>query len=218
MKVVTVEQMRKIDMTASKKFGIPSLLLMENAGRSVADIAQIMVQNKKLRIAIFCGYGNNGGDGFVVARHLVNRGFHVDVFLVGIRKRMSDETRINLEIIKKMKIVIRRISVLGHIPTLNRYLRGVGLLIDGIFGIGVRGMLSPFYYQLIDTINKSSIPIVSIDVPSGFNADTGEVTSSAIRAQRTVTMGLLKKGFRNPVARKYLGKILVADISQCMNV
>ena len=213
MKFVSSQQMRKIDRAASKRFGIPPLLLMENAGRSVYEVAQAMLKNKKSRIAIFCGYGNNGGDGFVTARHLVNHGYPVNVFLVGAKKKMSDESRVNFKIINRMKVNIQRLFRREHVCVLGRHLQGTELLIDAIFGIGMRGALNSFYGELIEQINKSNIPIVAVDIPSGLDADRGVVVSSAIRAQKTITMGLLKKGFRNPTAKEYLGKVIVADIS-----
>lgn len=213
MNVVSSQQMRTIDRAASTRYGIPPLLLMENAGRSVADFAETMLQRKKSAVAILCGYGNNGGDGFVVARHLANRGYAVDVVLVGERKPMSAEARINFEIIKKMKIKIQRLFRREQARALGRHFRGARLLIDAIFGIGVRGVLSPFYCEAIEQINKSGIPVLAVDIPSGLDADSGAAVSSAIRAQATVAMGLPKKGFLKPSARKYLGRVVVADIS-----
>lgn len=209
---VTCQQMRAIDAAAIKRFGIPALILMENAGRSAADGAQTMLKNKKLPIAIFCGYGNNGGDGFVVARHLVNRGYCVRVFLVGRQKPMSQESRINFVIIRKMKIQIQRLASSAQLSSFGRCIRKSQLLIDAIFGIGVRGVLNEWYCRLIALINQSAVPVLSIDIPSGLNADTGEVASAAIRATKTITMGLVKKGFANPRAKRYLGKLVVADI------
>ena len=213
MKYVTRKQMKFIDTAATKQFGIPSLLLMENAGRSAADVVVSLAKKKNSRIGIICGYGNNGADGFVVARHLKNRGYTVEVFLIGRQKLMSQESRVNFAIIRKMKIKIKRVWRAAGIARMQAYLKNTDVLIDALFGIGMRGVLDVFYIRLIQSINASTIPVVSIDIPSGLNADSGTADTVAVQAHTTVTMGLAKKGFSTVSAKKYLGKLVVADIS-----
>jgi len=205
--------MRKIDSLATAKFGIPSLILMENAGRSVACEAESMISSKATSIVIFCGYGNNGGDGFVVARHLVNRGYDVVIYVVGKQKKMSKDTKMNFDIINKMKIMVRKITDQRQINIATRYIGKRQLIIDAVFGIGLKGRLDTFYCYLFKKINSSNIPILSIDIPSGLDADRGIPLPIAIKAKKTITMGLAKKGFINPSAKKYLGRVIVADIS-----
>ena len=213
MKLISSSKMRAIDRLATEKFGIPSLILMENAGRSVACEAEGMIRSKAVSIAILCGYGNNGGDGFVVARHLTNRGYRVVVYLVGKQKKMSKDTETNFIIIKKSKIRMKRIANQKQITQAIRHIKKSQLLIDAVFGIGVKGGLSSFYCQLFTKINSSGIAVLSIDIPSGLDADKGMPLPIAIKAKKTVTMGLAKIGFKSRLARKYLGRVTVADIS-----
>lgn len=213
MRVISCRQMRAIDRRATEQFGIPALLLMENAGIAVARTVEKFPKIRKTPIVIVCGRGNNGGDGFVAARHLHNRGYRVKVFLVGTTKKMSEETRINVTMIEKMKIKITRVSLRRQIPWFAQQLRRSRLIIDALFGIGIRGALDDFYCQLIEQINKSAATVVSIDVPSGLDADTGSVTSISVCAHTTVTMGYAKKGFLKPGAKKFVGRLVIADIS-----
>lgn len=213
MKFVSASKMKEIDKAAIEKFGIPALILMENAGLCVVDEAGKMLGNKKGKVVIFCGYGNNGGDGFVVARHLKNRGYAPVVFLVGSEKKMSPQTKINFEILGKMKIKVKRIANQSQIKGLHKYISRAKLFIDAIFGIGIKGRLDEFYSQLFKNLNNTNIRTLSIDIPSGLDADRGIALPIAKKANRTVVMGMAKKGFLNPAAGKYLGKIIIADIS-----
>lgn len=213
MEFVSSSKMKRIDFLASKRFGIPPLILMENAGRSVAEEAKNLLKNKSAKVVIFCGYGDNGGDGLVSARHLVNIGYEVEVFLVGRQKKMSHDTKINFNVLNKMKVKIKKIMHGKQIESLIKHIRKARLIIDAIFGIGIKGELSKFYAKLFEGLNNTSIPILSIDIPSGLDADTGMALPIAIKARKTVAMGLSKKGFLNPSAKKYLGKITIADIS-----
>jgi NAD(P)H-hydrate epimerase len=213
IKYVTTLEMRRIDSLAVKTFGIPSLILMENAGIAVANEAEKMLENKPALVLILCGYGNNGGDGFVAARHLVNRGYRVIILLVGHKKEMSEETEINFVIARRMKININKITNEKQIGLLSKNAKNSQLIIDAIFGIGIKGRLDRFYCQLIEKINTAEATVLSIDIPSGLDADSGEALPIAIKAKKTVTMGLPKKSFLSPKARKYLGRVVVADIS-----
>lgn len=213
IKFISSSKMRKIDSLATAKFGIPSLILMENAGRSIADQAENMLKNRCFRITIFCGYGNNGGDGFVAARHLANRGYNVVIYVVGEQKKMSKDTKMNFDIINKMKIMVRKITNPRQINIAIRQIGKRQLIIDAVFGIGLKGRLDTFYCYLFKKINSTNIPILSIDIPSGLDADRGIPLPIAIKAKRTITMGLAKKGFMNPLAKRCLGKVIIADIS-----
>jgi hydroxyethylthiazole kinase-like uncharacterized protein yjeF len=206
-------KIKQIDKLATKRFSIPSLILMENAGRSVAEEAKKMLKSRLVPILIFCGYGNNGGDGFVAARHLENKGYKVNVFLVGQKKEMSEDTKLNFAIIKKMKVKIRKIINQKQIEFLFKLSQRPQLVIDAIFGIGLKGELNNFYRRLLESINSWKAPVLSIDIPSGLDADKGVALPVAIKADKTVTMGIMKSGFLNISAKKYLGKIIIADIS-----
>lgn len=213
MKFVSSLRMKEIDRQATEKFAIPSLILMENAGRSVADEATKMIGMRPGRVVIFCGYGNNGGDGFVSARHLVNRGYTVDTYLVGKQKPMSSDTKINFEILNRMGVKIKRVANEKQLDGVVKIFNKTKLIIDAIFGIGIKGKLDKLYCRLIERINSSRIHVLAIDIPSGLDADKGVALTTAIKAKKTVTMGLAKKGFIKPSAKEYLGKVVLADIS-----
>ncbi|MBN1405413.1 MAG: NAD(P)H-hydrate epimerase [Candidatus Omnitrophica bacterium] len=213
-RIVTAKQMKAVDVLATKRFGIPALLLMENAGRSaVIEALKMLPKNCKARVAIFCGYGNNGGDGFVCARHLINKGIRAQVYLVGKKKKFSRETDINYYILRKMKQKFKLIKSAEAAANLKNEIKNCRLIIDGIFGIGLKGKLDEFYKKLFHMLNISKVPILALDIPSGLDADTGKCLGSALCAKKTVTFGLLKKGLVKKQARKFTGKIIIGDIS-----
>lgn len=210
MQTVSVSKMKKLDSQATKRFGISALILMENAGRSAKDEALKMLGKRHIkRVAIFCGYGNNGGDGFVCARHLINKGVNVEVYLVGKRKGFSQESALNYQILRKMNQRFKLIKTSNTPLRLKKY----NLIIDAIFGIGLRGELDNFYQKLFNLLNESKVPILALDIPSGLDADTGLPLGSAICARKTITFGLLKKGLTKKSAHKFTGKIAIGDIS-----
>lgn len=226
MKTVTARQMKSLDNMAIKRFCIPALILMENAGRTASEEALKMLPRNGLRkVAILCGYGNNGGDGFVCARHLINKGIQVSIYLIGGKKKFSEESKINYQILSKMRQKIKLIRAID-IPELSATtpsadnlrafcasIKKYHLIIDAIFGIGLKGELNVFYQTLFDIINTSRIPILALDIPSGLDADTGKPLGNAIMVTKTVTFGLLKKGLVKKHARKFTGKVVVGDIS-----
>ncbi|NQS99748.1 MAG: NAD(P)H-hydrate epimerase, partial [Candidatus Omnitrophica bacterium] len=206
---VTARVMQSIDQAAVQRFGIPPIVLMENAAIASAFCVLGMLTNKQKRVLLFCGPGNNGGDGFACARHLLNHGLGAKVFFLGKKTRLSSEARINYEILRKMGQRIAQPSPV----TVKNELSNAGVIVDALFGIGLKKSVQDAYYKLIKLINDSKRPILSLDVPSGLNATTGEVQGIAVRARRTVTFGLIKKGMLKPKARRFVGKITVADIS-----
>lgn len=214
MKSVTVSQMKRLDSLALKRYGIPALILMENAGRSAAEEALKMLPEKGARrVAVFCGYGNNGGDGFVCARHLINRGIQTWIYLAGKKKEFSEETRLNYRILRKMRQNPELIKSANAFGRLEKEIKKYNLIIDGIFGIGLKGEPDRFYQGLFNLLNASKLPILALDTPSGLDADTGRPLGNAIQAAKTVTFGLLKKGLTKPQANKFTGKISIGDIS-----
>jgi 23S rRNA (cytosine1962-C5)-methyltransferase len=210
MKYVTKEEMREIDRIAIEKHGIRAVTLMENAGRAVAIEAAKLL--RKGRIAVFCGYGNNGGDGFVAARYLIKKGYEVKVFLAGRPRPLSPETNNKLEELMSAGTTLNVISDSSMLAEAFKNIGHVDLVIDAIFGIGLRDALDDLNSELIDKINSISAPIVAIDIPSGLDADTGRPLPKAIRASITVTMGYPKIGFEKPEAKEYVGRLFIADI------
>ena len=188
MRVCYSDEMRKADSIAIEKYGIPGVVLMENAALAcVAEIEKLNSDVSKLKVAIFCGKGNNGGDGFAIARHLYSKNCDVTVFLTSGTEFKGDAL-INFEIIKRMNL---KIINLKEVPgDLDRY----DLIVDAIFGTGIKGKITGFNFELIDAINQYSKYTLSVDIPSGINADTGEVCSVCVNAYKTVTFAAYKAG------------------------
>lgn len=210
IKTVTRDEMKRLDCLAQKKYGIPALILMENAGLRAADIAWGMLKReRKPRVGIFCGHGNNGGDGLVAARHLWNHGAKICVYIISRQAKISPEAQLNLDILLKMghdvKIISREFDA-GIIR--NRF----SLIIDALFGINFRGEVKEPFYSVISYINHTKIPILALDIPSGIDADSGRAANIAVKAARTVTFGYAKKGMFLAEGKKYSGKVIVADI------
>lgn len=194
-----------MDRRTIKGFGIPSIVLMENAGQSVSKAAMdILASASGKRIAVFCGTGNNGGDGFVAARHLARQGAEVNVYILGKCSGVKNDPAINLEMLEKIGIKADEISRPLDLDA--------DLIIDAIFGIGLKGEVREPARSIIADLNKKHVPILSIDVPSGLDADTGEVLGEAIKAKETVTMQFPKKGFYKNKGPEHVGELIVADI------
>ena len=210
MKYVTASEMKTIDKDAIFKYGIPAVRLMENAGRAVAEEAAKSVPKGK--VAVLCGYGNNGGDGLVTARYLIGKGYDVKVFLAGKPKPFTPETKSNFEKLIKLGHSLRTISREEDIDKIFPEINKTSLIIDALFGIGIKGKLESFYVKLIDGINAVGSPVISIDLPSGLDSDTGKPLPVAVKAQKTVTLGRPKIGFKNKEAKNYTGEVIVADI------
>ncbi|MBI4970407.1 MAG: NAD(P)H-hydrate epimerase [Candidatus Omnitrophica bacterium] len=200
---VTAARMRDLDRRAIEEFGIPGLILMENAGRSVAEAALRMLAKpwSKRQVHIFCGKGNNGGDGFVAGRHLMNHGVSVTFHLLARPSDLKGDALVNFQIVKKMKAEWK-----GDI-------RKSDLVIDAIFGTGLAKNLEEPYLSAIRLMNQSRVPVLSIDIPSGLNADTGRVMGDAVRARRTVTLAIPKKGLFIGTGPKYTGAVEVGYIA-----
>jgi len=203
---ITSREMRALELNA-KYFGVPPLLLMENAGHNVAlEIASRFKPDKS--VAIFCGLGGNGGDGFVAARHLSSVGFKVTVVLAGKAKEISHKAALEnwnaLQFLKE-SISIHEVHDSSLIPDLT-----VEIVVDAILGTGTKGKLKPPISHLVEKINMQSAFRVAVDVPTGVDSDTGEILGTAVKANLTITFHKTKKGFEN--AREYIGELIVKDI------
>lgn len=207
MKACTSAQMRLIDKSASEFGGIPSIVLMENA--AIACVNEITKLGSIGSAVIFCGKGNNGGDGFAVARHLFNKGIKVTVYLV-CGSDFSGDALINYEIISRMGI---NIIELNDTDLLNLYISNSDITVDAIFGTGIHGEITGLAADVIEEINNHSKFTLSIDIPSGINADTGEICGLCVNADVTVTFAAYKTGLLMFPGADHTGKIVVADIS-----
>ncbi|MHC1719978.1 MAG: NAD(P)H-hydrate dehydratase [Clostridiaceae bacterium] len=209
MKIGSADVMRKIDSYTINELGIPGIVLMENASLKVLDFIEMHKQGK---VCIICSKGNNGGDGFAIARHLFVKGRKVCVFLVGSDEGMTNDCRINYDAAGKIGIDIVNIRSESEIRHLKEALNQCVVAVDAIFGTGLNRKAEGIYGMAIEAVNCSQIPVISVDVPSGMNSDTGETYGCCITADLTVTFQLYKKGFFNYRARKFTGRVEVADI------
>jgi hydroxyethylthiazole kinase-like uncharacterized protein yjeF len=210
MKVVSPTEMKEIDRKAIFDVGIPGCVLMENAGRGIVQIIKDKFKElDNLKVAIVCGRGNNGGDGFVIARWLKNQGAEPHIFLLGNKEDVKGDAKTNLDIILKMGFKIREIKKSKDIPKFNQF----DLLVDAIFGTGFKGSVEGIPKEVIDSMNNAGIPILAVDVPSGLDASNGGVEGSCIKAAFTCTMALPKRGLLLYPGREYTGELHVIDIS-----
>ncbi len=212
MKAITAASMKEIDRKAQEIYGIQSIILMENAGIAVANLAKKVLRKKPKIIAVFCGKGNNGGDGYVAARHLFNNGFDVKVFVISNYSSIKGDSKINLEIILKMGIEVYELSDSLNKIYVKKILDNSFLIIDAIFGIGFKGTVPDHIADIIDIMNSSKKPILAVDVPSGLEADTGKKTNICVNATKTLTFTLPKKGFYKNDGPYFTGNISVSDI------
>ncbi|HDS01543.1 MAG TPA: NAD(P)H-hydrate epimerase, partial [candidate division Zixibacteria bacterium] len=192
MKIVTAEQMQDIDKAAIEGRGIPGLELMENAGRGIAEylyeISDDDVTAKS--VAVICGKGNNGGDGFVVGRYLAEWGADVRFYLLGKKDDLKGDAATNLKRAQEMDLPIHEISSAEELDLDEE----TDLIVDAIFGTGFHGEIRSPMDKIVDKINSCDIPIAAVDCPSGLDVSTGEVSRSAIMANFTATMALPKIG------------------------
>lgn len=209
MRRVTAAEIRQIDECATRDYEIPGLLLMENAGRSISEV--VFRHYRPCKVLIFAGKGNNGGDGFVVARHLVNRGFSVQVVLLEDPSGLKSDSLVNFKILCKMKIPVA-VMVEASEDELHRHVQDADLVVDAIFGVGLRRSVSGVFESAIRAINRGPKQVVSVDIPSGLDADTGHVVGVAVRATKTVTLALPKRGLFEGDGPRFSGEIEIVDI------
>ena len=209
-RIVTSEEMRQIDRIATETFGIPGIVLMENAGRDTAAlIHQLFDGDRDHPVAVFCGKGNNGGDGFVIARHLFNHRYHVHVYLTCDPGQLQGDAKINYEIIRAMQIPTEILKSTDDFDSIHPF----DMAVDALLGTGIRGEVAGFIADLIHWINMQEAVRVAVDVPSGLNADTGFPAGACIQADVTATMAELKRGLMLPPGMEYAGDVHVMDIS-----
>jgi len=212
MKLVSSSQMRSIDATAIEKFGVPSLELMENAGKAVAEIVKERFPKKGL-VGVVCGRGNNAGDGLVAARYLAAASYKVIIILTSPFGEFSKDARVNWERLAGIKnIEAFEIETEKDVRAAEKYLKPAVCLVDAIFGTGLSNEVRGRLAAVIKSINSMMKPVVAVDVPSGINSDTGAVMGVAVRAKMTVTFGLAKAGLVTGSGPEYAREIVVADI------
>jgi NAD(P)H-hydrate epimerase len=214
MKILTAGQMREIDRRAFDEFGIPGVILMENAGIGV--VGEMCHRHEHLtdeRIVIVCGRGNNGGDGFVVARHLFNLGVRPKIFLLAGKNEVRGDAALNLGIAVRLGLDVVEIISAADRSRLKKELRKAMIIVDAIFGTGLSKPAEGLAAAVIEDINAAPGKKVAVDLPSGLSSDSFNVIGPAVRANLTIALGAPKIAHIFPPADEYVGKLVVADIS-----
>ncbi|MBI5682541.1 MAG: NAD(P)H-hydrate dehydratase [Deltaproteobacteria bacterium] len=203
--------MRLLDETAIKRYGIPGIVLMENAGRGAAEIILRRYGGNMQKVSIFAGKGNNGGDGFVIARHL-SGGAEITVYLIGEESQVKGDAKTNLEIWEKMDGRIYAVKTADDIKKHASQIRHSHLLVDAIFGTGLENAITGIHRKVIEFINSIGKPVAAIDVPTGLDASTGNVLGACVKADITITMTLPKLGLFIYPGAAHAGEVEIVDI------
>ena len=235
MKALTTTQMQRLDRLTVKRYGVPVLLLMENAGRAVAETTREWLRKKRGRTAlILTGSGHNGGDGIVAARYLGNWGYQVKVLWVKDPALLEGDAGTHYRIAQRFGVpfqpfLLSSRHAVSRDPSYRADLIGPGLriagatesrrnlqqadvLVDALLGTGLKGVVRDPYASAITAINASRRPIIAVDIPSGLDANTGKPLGMAVKASVTVTMAAPKIGLLLPSAKPFVGRLKVADI------
>jgi NAD(P)H-hydrate epimerase len=213
MRILDAAQMREADRYTVEEIGIPSLVLMENAGRQVvAAIESAFEERLNGRVAVLCGRGNNGGDGFVVARTLLQRGVDSAVFVIGAVADVRGDARINLDILGRLGVTVVEINDEQSWELHFSEISQCTLIVDAIVGTGLKSPLGGMMETVVADVNASGIPIVSVDLPSGMSADTPHLIGDCIDASMTVTLAAPKLPLVLPPGEGHAGDVIIADI------
>ena len=221
------DEARKFDARAIEEYGVPGVVLMENAGRGCAELLMTLNPDK-LPVVVLCGPGNNGGDGFVIARHLDNHGWPVKTWLLrpdaprsfgfgqaaaATDRRLSPDCGTNADIWSaSTKLLSNDSGGSAWKETLAADIKAAGWVVDSLFGTGLTRPLEAPFDELIPFVNASGMAVLAVDVPSGLDCDTGEPRGPAVRAAHTASFVAPKRGFLNPASREWTGEIHVIDI------
>jgi NAD(P)H-hydrate epimerase len=210
--ILSREQIRRIDQLAIERYGMVGLVLMENAGRNAAALLRDSY-GPVGRALIFCGPGNNGGDGFVIARHLHNAGWSVRLALAGDPTRMTPDAKANHAIVQGMRLDISEAPDVETQAGLAASIHPDDVVVDALLGTGFRGEVRSPTAELIHALNASARrAMIAVDVPSGLDCNTGAPSNATIQADLTITFVAAKKGFTAASATPYVGRVEVVDI------
>jgi NAD(P)H-hydrate epimerase len=211
MLVLTRDEARALDRRAMQEWGVPGIVLMENAGRGMAELLRAL--GARGPVAVCCGRGNNGGDGCVLARHLDNAGVPVRVLLFARPEDLAGDAAVNYRIVAKAGLPI---EVYAGTEVDEDKLRGElaagDWVVDALFGSGLRGPVRAPLDRVVSAINASGARVLAVDIPSGLDSDTGQPQGPTVRAHHTATVAALKKGFQEEAARPWLGQVHVIDM------
>ena len=209
--ILTRQQVRELDRRAIEQFGVPGVVLMENAGRGMAELLRSLGVSGP--VAVCCGKGNNGGDGFVIARHLDNAGLSVRVLLFAESASLTGDAAVNHRILAASGISME----VWPGPSLDeeklrRELSAADWIVDALFGTGLRGAVQPPFDRVIAVVNDAGVRVFAVDIPSGLDCDTGLPLGIAVKARHTATVAAMKKGFLHPSASEWLGQVHLIDM------
>ncbi|MCP4513316.1 MAG: NAD(P)H-hydrate epimerase [Fuerstiella sp.] len=209
--VLTCDQARRLDASAVSQLGLPSLLLMENAARGVTQELTKLRGNRG-RVLVFCGPGNNGGDGLAIARLLASDGGDAVVYLLRAGKTLTDDAGRNLGFLRAAGgNIVEGDEVTNWDPVFDELTQNDWIL-DCLLGTGVRGCPRAPFANIIESINRASARVLAVDVPSGLDCDTGTANGACVKATTTVTFAGMKRGFLQPTSMKFTGSVTVAHI------
>ena len=213
MILVTADEMQQMDRRTIESFGIPGRLLMENAGRGAAQFfLKHFSDLKNKRIGIIAGRGNNGGDGFVIARYLAQSGFAVQVYLLAAKNQVKGDAAANLKLLKPLEIQVIEIPDERSFSAQQSDIANFDVWIDAILGTGLKSDVKGYFQTVIDFINTLRRPVFAVDIPSGLNSDTGQPCGTCIRASATATFGFAKTGHMTYPGTGYTGTLEIVDI------
>jgi NAD(P)H-hydrate epimerase len=206
-------EVREVDRRAIEEYGLPGVVLMENAGRGCAEV---LLDSSSLcpggLVIACCGKGNNGGDGFVIARHLENAGLRVQVILACDPAELRGDAAVHFRVIDRASVHVTIASTPKEWEDVAERLAGADWIVDALLGTGFEGSPREPIATAIRVMNRSSRPILAVDIPSGLDADTGSAASVCVRAARTMTFVAMKRGFDVGDCREFTGPVDVIDI------
>lgn len=211
---LTPQQVREIDRRAIEEIGIPGAVLMENAGRNAAQhVLAALAAPAARRVAILCGPGNNGGDGYIVARYLKNAGWSVELFSTVAPERLRGDAAWAAGIARQMGLAAIVPEDGAQVHALTQHWAGCDLLVDALLGTGSSGAPRGLLGAVVAALEEPGLPpVFALDLPTGLDAATGEVSSPCVRAARTLTFVAHKTGFASAAAQAVLGEVHVLDI------
>jgi NAD(P)H-hydrate epimerase len=210
MITLTRAQVRELDRRAIEEFGVPGIVLMENAGRGAAEVL-MRLNGEPAPVVVVCGKGNNGGDGYVIARHLENAGWPASIWSLSKFDDLRGDAATNAEIARRAEIAQFADPAVTD-ATLHRLEAHAGWIVDALFGTGLSGPIAAPFDRVIAAINASGAHVLAVDIPSGLDCDTGEPLGPTVQADHTVTFVTAKAGFPKSIAAEWLGELHVVGI------
>jgi len=206
---LTRDEVRRVDQVAIERWGVPGVLLMENAGRGIADV--MCTLGIEGLVVIVCAKGNNGGDGFVIARHLHLRGHAVSVVLACEASELGGDALVNYDLLRRTSVPVHAWKS-TRADKLESFFGDAEWLVDAMLGTGANGEPREPMQTILIMMNRANVKRLAVDVPTGLDSETGFAANNAFRADHTCTLVAEKVGFINPDAKRYLGEVHTLDI------